>query len=64
MAKSPDLIYMSFGGIDLVFHWAFCQFQLMHNLVARFGKLINASFVIMVIGVIVFALTIPLYAHF
>jgi len=36
----------------------------MKRLVARFGKLITASFIIMAIGIIVFLLVIPLYAYF
>ena len=34
------------------------------RLVERFGKTITASFVIMAIGILVFLLTIPLYANF
>jgi len=33
----------------------------MKRLVARFGKLITASFVVMAFGIILFLLTIPLY---
>ena len=36
----------------------------MKRLVERFGKLITASFFVMVIGIVVFLLTIPLYANF
>jgi hypothetical protein len=36
----------------------------MNRLVERFGKLITASFVVMAIGIVVFLLTIPLYANF
>ncbi len=36
----------------------------MKRLVARFGKLITASFFVMAIGIVVFLLTIPLYAAF
>ena len=36
----------------------------MNRLVERFGKLTTASFVIMAIGIVVFLLTIPLYANF
>jgi hypothetical protein len=36
----------------------------MKRLVERFGKLITASFFLMVIGIIVFLLTIPLYSNF
>ena len=36
----------------------------MKRLVGRFGKLITASFFVMAIGIIVFLLTIPLYANF
>ena len=36
----------------------------MKRLVERFGKLITASFAVMVIGIVVFLLTIPLYANF
>jgi hypothetical protein len=36
----------------------------MKRLVERFGKLTTASFVIMAIGIVVFLLTIPLYANF
>ena len=36
----------------------------MKRLVARFGKLITASFIVMAIGIVVFLLTIPLYANF
>jgi hypothetical protein len=36
----------------------------MKKLVERFGKLVTASFFVMVIGIIVFLLTIPLYSHF
>jgi len=36
----------------------------MNRLVERFGKLTTASFVIMAIGLVVFLLTIPLYANF
>jgi hypothetical protein len=36
----------------------------MNRLVERFGKLATASFVIMAIGIVVFLLTIPLYANF
>ena len=35
-----------------------------NRLVERFGKLITASFVVMAIGIVVFLLTIPLYANF
>ena len=36
----------------------------MKKLIARFGKLITASFFVMAIGIIVFLLTIPLYSNF
>jgi hypothetical protein len=36
----------------------------MKRLVDRFGKLITASFFVMAIGIVVFLLTIPLYANF
>jgi hypothetical protein len=36
----------------------------MRRLVARFGKLITASFAVMAIGVLVFLLSLPLYAAF
>jgi hypothetical protein len=36
----------------------------MKRLVNRFGKLITASFIVMAIGIVVFLLTIPLYAYF
>ncbi len=36
----------------------------MKKLVERFGKLITASLFIMAIGIVVFLLTIPLYANF
>jgi hypothetical protein len=36
----------------------------MKGLVERFGKLITASFFVMAIGIVVFLLTIPLYANF
>jgi len=36
----------------------------MNRLIERFGKLTTASFVIMAIGIVVFLLTIPLYANF
>jgi uncharacterized RDD family membrane protein YckC len=36
----------------------------MKRLVARFGKLITASFIVMAIGIVVFLLVIPLYAYF
>jgi len=36
----------------------------MNRLLERFGKLTTASFVIMAIGIVVFLLTIPLYANF
>jgi hypothetical protein len=36
----------------------------MERLVDRFGKLITASFLVMAIGIVVFLLTIPLYANF
>ena len=36
----------------------------MKRLVERFGKLITASFFVMAIGIVVFLLTIPLYANF
>jgi uncharacterized RDD family membrane protein YckC len=36
----------------------------MKKLVARFGKLITASFIIMAIGIVVFLLVIPLYHYF
>jgi len=36
----------------------------MERLVARFGKLITASFIVMAIGIVVFLLVIPLYAYF
>ena len=36
----------------------------MKRLVKRFGKLITASFFVMAAGIILFLLTIPLYANF
>lgn len=36
----------------------------MKRVVGRFGKLITASFFVMAIGIILFLLTIPLYASF
>jgi hypothetical protein len=36
----------------------------MKRLVERFGKLITASFFVMVIGIVVFLLTIPLYTYY
>jgi hypothetical protein len=36
----------------------------MKRLVERFGKLITASFAVMAIGIVLFLLTIPLYANF
>jgi hypothetical protein len=36
----------------------------MNRLIKRFGTLITASFIVMAIGIIVFLLTIPLYANF
>ena len=36
----------------------------MKRIVARFGKLITASFIVMAIGIVVFLLVIPLYAYF
>jgi uncharacterized RDD family membrane protein YckC len=36
----------------------------MKRLVARFGKLITASIIVMAIGIVVFLLVIPLYAYF
>jgi hypothetical protein len=36
----------------------------MKTLVAKFGKLITASFFVMAIGIAVFLLSIPLYANF
>ena len=36
----------------------------MKELVERFGRLITASFVVMAVGIVVFLLTIPLYANF
>jgi hypothetical protein len=36
----------------------------MNKLVAKFGKLITASFFVMGIGIILFLLGIPLYAYF
>jgi hypothetical protein len=36
----------------------------MKKSVARFGKLITASFIIMAIGIVVFLLVIPLYHYF
>ena len=36
----------------------------MKRLMERFGKLITASFIVMGIGIVVFLLTIPLYANF
>ena len=36
----------------------------MKRLVARFGKLITASFIVMAVGIILFLLTIPLYTFF
>ena len=36
----------------------------MKRLVERFGKLITTSFIVMAIGIVVFLLTIPLYANF
>ena len=36
----------------------------MKRLIERFGKLITASFIVMAIGIVVFLLTIPLYAYF
>jgi len=36
----------------------------MKRLMERFGKLITASLVVMAVGIIVFLLTIPLYANF
>ena len=37
---------------------------MMKRLMERFGKLITASFIVMAIGIVVFLLTIPLYANF
>jgi hypothetical protein len=37
---------------------------MMNRLIERFGKLITSSFFIMVIGIVVFLLTIPLYSNF
>ena len=36
----------------------------MKRFVSRFGKLITASFFVMAIGIVVFLLSIPLYANF
>ena len=36
----------------------------MNRVVNRFGKLMTASFVVMAIGIVIFLLTIPLYANF
>mgnify|MGYP001492297673 CR=1 FL=1 len=36
----------------------------MKRLVARFGRLITASYLVMAIGIVLFLLTIPLYANF
>jgi hypothetical protein len=36
----------------------------MKRLVARFGKLITASFIVIAVGIVVFLLVIPLYANF
>ena len=36
----------------------------MKRLIERFGKLITASFFVMAAGIVVFLLTIPLYANF
>jgi small-conductance mechanosensitive channel len=35
----------------------------MNRLVNRFGRLITASFIVMVIGIIVFVLSLPLYMY-